>query len=166
MCRGCRQTPQRAECPGGSTMASKCRGCRLSWLIGMRGGHCPSPWTCAGVSRSLDWPAPYDRRYDWPAPYDRRHLRSPRAAWRILRNRADGAVQLIAPAHHTFAHAFDVEHAFGKALAHELLRKEFIVFVEVRHLARVDKVNGVELVFRLRCDDLKEGLGVGSCGIA
>ncbi len=42
---------------------------------------------------------------------------------------------VVAPAENALLHVFDVEHAFGKALAHELFGNELIVTIKVRHLA-------------------------------
>ena len=68
---------------------------------------------------------------------------------------------MVAPAENALLHAFDVEHAFGKALAHELFGNKLVVAVKVRHLAGIDEVDGVEVFLGLGGEHFKERLLVG-----
>ena len=68
---------------------------------------------------------------------------------------------VVAPAADALLHALYVEHAFGKALAHELFGNEFVVPVKVRHLAGIDEVDGVEVFLGFGGEHFKERLLVG-----
>ena len=63
---------------------------------------------------------------------------------------------MVAPAENALLHTLDVEHAFGKALAHELFGNKLVVAVKVRHLARMDELDGVEVLLGLGGEHLKE----------
>ena len=68
---------------------------------------------------------------------------------------------MVAPAEDALLHAFDVEHAFGEAFAHELLGNVLVVTIEVRHLAGIDELDRVEVFLGLGSEHLKERLLVG-----
>ena len=68
---------------------------------------------------------------------------------------------MVAPAENALLHAFDVEHAFGEALAHELFGNKLVVAIKIRHLAGIDELDGIEVFLGLGCEYLKERLLVG-----
>ena len=68
---------------------------------------------------------------------------------------------MVAPAADTLLHALYVEHAFGKALAHELFGNKLVVAVKIRHLAGIDELDGIEVLLGLGGEHLKERLLVG-----
>lgn len=68
---------------------------------------------------------------------------------------------VVAPTEDALLHALYVEHAFGKALAHELLGNVLVVAIKIRHLAGIDELDGIEVLFGLGGEHLKERLLVG-----
>ena len=74
----------------------------------------------------------------------------------MKRTRPQSTATAGAPLTHALAHALDVEHALSEALAHELCRQQFVVLVEVGHLAGVDEVDGVEVLLGLRLEHAPE----------
>ena len=68
---------------------------------------------------------------------------------------------MVAPAENALLHAFGVEHAFGKALAHELFGNKLVVAVKVGYLAGIDELDGIEVLLGLGGDLLRRG---GLCG--